>query len=222
MADKLQIWKQALVHLEKSTITTLTDDVEAVYTFSSAWDGVVEEAFNSGDWNFAKVSAALSANGAATPAIGWSYAFDYPDDWIRTLTVSNSPDFRSIFLDFLDEGGGLHANANVLYLRYISKAKAADDQISKWPTMFWKFVALKLACDTCGRLTSGDTLEQKLEKRVEKALRQAKSVDARNENNKVLPPGSWIRARHGGIGRLGNSHGGTLVGGQITFEEGDV
>ena len=221
MATKLQIWKQALVHLEKATITTLTDDVEAVYVFGNAWDGVVEEAFNSGDWNFAKASVALSANGALTPAVGWSYAFDYPDDWIRTVTVSNNPSFLT-FKDYVDESGHLHANTPTLYLRFISEVNAADDQISTWPTMFWRYAALKLAFDTCGRLTSGDTLEEKLRLRMEKALRQAKSVDARNENNKVIEPGSWLRARRGaGVGGACDN-GGTLVGGQITFGEGDV
>ncbi|SCW39046.1 hypothetical protein SAMN02927900_01292 [Rhizobium mongolense subsp. loessense] len=223
MADKLQIWKQALVHLEKTTITTLTDDVEAVYTFGAAWPGVVEEAFNAGDWNFAKVSAALALNGTETPAIGWTYVFDYPDDWMRTVAVNNRPEFRSPFRDYADEGGFLHANTNILYLRYISRDRMADDQIGDWPSMFWKYVAVKLAFDTCGRLTAGDTLEQKLEKRLDKALRQAKSVDARNENNKVIAPGSWLRSRFGaGCGPFGGANGGTLVGGEITFEEGDV
>lgn len=220
MADKLQVWKQALVHLEKATIITLTDDVEAVNVFTNAWPGVVEEAFNAGDWNFAKVSAALTRNVVETAAVGWSYVFDYPDDWMRTVAVNNSPNFRSPFYDYVDEGGFLHANTEVLYLRYISNAKMTDALVSSWPTMFWRFVALKLAFDTCGRLTSGDTLEQKLEKRLDKALRQAKSVDARNENNKVLAPGSWLRARHGFNG-CGSSNTYT-VGGEITFEEGDV
>jgi len=220
MATKLQIWKQALVHLEKATINELTDDVEAKYVFDSAWDGAVEEAFNSGDWNFAKASVALLPNGALTPALGWTYAFDYPPSWLRTVAISNTPNFTT-FRDYVDEGGNLHANTPVLYLRFISDVNAADDKISTWPTMFWRFVALKLAYDTCGKLTSGDTMEEKLRVRLEKALRQAKGIDARNENNKVIEPGSWLRSRRGGIG--GSCHGGgTVVGGEITFGEGDV
>lgn len=221
MATKLQIWKQALVHLEKATIATLTDDVEAVYVFGNAWEGAVEEAFNSGDWNFAKATAALSADGSLTPAVGWSYAFVYPDDWFRTVAISNNPTFPP-FHDYVDEGGHLHANTPTLYLRFVSDVNAADDKIPIWPTMFWRYVALKLAFDTCGRLTSGDTLEEKLRLRMEKALRQAKGVDARNENNKIIQPGSWLRARRGaGVGGS-RDNGGTLVGGQITFGEGDV
>lgn len=221
MATKLQIWKQALVHLEKATISTLTDDVEAVNVFSAAWAGVVDEAFSSGDWNFAKASAALSANGALTPAVGWSYAFEYPASWLRTVAINDRPEFSTRFYDYADEGGYLHANTSTLYLRYISSAKAADDQISSWPVMFGRYVALLLAYDTCGKLTSGDTLEEKLRRRLEIARNKAKSIDARNENNKVLATGSWLSARHGtGVGR--GRQGGTLVGGEITFSEGDV
>lgn len=217
--DKLQVWKQALRHLQAATIVTLDDDVKAVHVFNAAWADVVEEAFNAGDWNFAKVSESLSASSAA-PALGWSYAFPYPESWLRSVAVSTTPDFRSPFYDYVDEGGYLHANTNVLYLRYISSAKMADEAIATWPTMFRAYVALKLAYDTCGRITSGDTLEGKLEKRMEKALRQAKSVDARNENNKVIAPGSWLRSRHG----FGMRHDGsaTLVGGEIVLGEGEV
>ncbi|MBL0935513.1 MAG: hypothetical protein IBJ07_12285 [Rhizobiaceae bacterium] len=219
MADKLQVWKQALVHLQKATIVTLDDDVEAVYVFNSAWAGVVEEAFNAGDWNFAKVTVALSP--AVDPAaIGWTNAFAYPDDWVRTVAVGNSADLRFAFRDYADEGGFLHSNTNPLYLRYISDTFTADEHVDQWPTMFWRYVALKLAYDTCGRLTSGDSLEDKLEKRMDKALRLAKNVDARNENNKVLAPGSWLRARHGW--GSGCHSGGSLVGGEIVLGEGDV
>ena len=222
MATKLAIWKQALVHLERETITTLTDDVEPRYVFDAAWPGVVEEAFSSGDWNFAKVSSVLAADGAGTPAIGWTYVFNYPADWLRSVSVSDRAAFTCPFIDYADEGGNLHANTPTLYLRYISSNKMADAEVTSWPTMFWRYVALKLAFDTCGKLTAGDTLERKIFDRMERALRQAKSVDARNENNKVIQPGTWLRARHGaGVGGS-CSNGGTLVGGTIAFNEGDV
>lgn len=221
MATKLQVWNQALVHLEKPALSGLTANIEARYVFDAAWDGVVEEALNEGDWNFAKVSAALVINGAEPPAIGWSYVFDYPDDYMRTIAVSNVPDFRQPFYDFVDQGGFLHANQDVMYLRFISRGMMADDQVEKWPTMFWRYVAVKLAFETCGKLTSGSTKEAVLEKRKEKALRQAKSVDARNENNKVEQTGSWMRARRGFYGN-GNRLGNTVIGGEIVLGEGDV
>lgn len=220
MATKLQVWKQALIHLGQATIVTLTDDVEAVNVFGNAWDGVVEEAFNEGDWNAFKKSVALVASATGDVAPGWTYVWDYPTDYMRTIAVSQIGDFRHPFREFLDEGGFLHTNTTPIYLRYISDDKI--DNVEDWPTMFWRYVAMKLAYETCDRITNGATTQDRLQARLQKALRQAKSVDARNENNKVIYPGSWIRSRTSGAGIGSDNSGGTLVGGQISFEEGDV
>lgn len=223
MASKLQIWKAALVHLEKETIADTTDvEVTAVNVFNNAWDTVVEEAFNEGDWNIFKKTVALVVNGSETAALGWTFVWDYPDDYMRTVAVSNIPSFNheQPFIDYVDQGGFLHSNTNPLYLRYISSDQV--DDLTKWPTMFCSYVALKLAERTCGRLTGGTGLGDRLMKKCEKALRQAKSVDARNENNKRLPTGSWLRARVGGYGTGNDGLGNTIVGGEITFDEGDV
>ena len=225
MVFKLQVYKQALIHLQAETIVSLTDDVERRYVLDNAWTGVVEEAFSSGDWNDFKVSAALEESTTGTAAIGWSFVYDYPDDYQRTVAVSNRPDFRQAFRDYADEGGFLHSNTNPIYLRYISNAKmsVADPAVTElaWPAMFWRYVAVLLAYEAVGKLTSGDTLEKKLESKLVVALRKAKSVDARNENNKVIETGSWLRARRGGWGCSDNL-GPTLVGGEITPGEGDV
>lgn len=221
MVDKLQVYKQALIHLQAASIVTLTDDVEARYVLDNAWTGVVEEAFSAGDWNAFKLSVALDESSTGTAALGWAYVYDYPDDYSRTVAVSNVPDFRSGFREYADEDGFLHSNTNPLFLRYISKTKMTD--VEAWPTMFWRYVAVKLAFETVGKLTSSDSLEAKLDKKLDKALRQAKSVDARNENNKVIGTGSWLRARQGGYGYGdGYGNGGTLVGGEINPGEGDV
>lgn len=218
MVDKLAVYKQAELHIGKGTITTLMDDVEARYKFDQAWLGVVEEAFNEGDWNFAKKTASLTASVNA-PIEGWSHSFDYPADYLRTLAVAPYARWAGTFYDYADQAGSLYANTDSLVINYIRKDLI--DNVAVWPTMFWRYVALKLAYETCEALTNGSTKQQDLEKRKEKALRQAKSVDARNENNKRLAPGSWIRSR-GGWG--GGCHGGiaTTLGGETVPEEGDV
>jgi len=218
MADKLALYKQALFHLGAATIGSLTDDVASRYSLDVAWPGAVEEAFNEGDWNFAKASTQLSQSYTVPLAVGWAYVFDYPTDYLRTVDVSPQPRFCG-FRDFHDENGGLHARTTTIYLQYISKAKMADNKVNTWPTMFWRYVALKLAYDSCDRITSGSTKTEELRRRLEKALRQAKSVDARQERVKQVGPGSWLRAR-GGYG--GHSNPITTLGGDIQLEEGDV
>lgn len=219
MADKLAVWKQALVHLGQGSINALTDEVEARYAFENAWPGVVEEAFNAGDWNFAKVSVELVESTTGTPAIGWSKVWDYPDDYIRIVAVSAYPGFYEPFGEYVDEGGFIHSRTAPLYLRYIS-SETLDD-VEAWPTMFWRYVAASLAFETCYRITGGTTKEESLERKKDIALRKAKSVDARQEQGKRIAAGSWIRSRKMGMGR-GDSLGPTLVGGEIVLGEGDV
>lgn len=220
MATKLAVWNQALIHLGKSKLTTLTDDVEARYVFDDAWAGVVEEAFNEGDWNFAKKSASLAESSTGTAALGFTYVYDYPSDYVRTIAVSNEATFSAKFTAYADQGGYLHSSTNPVYLRYISNALDDDDDVPSWPTMFWRYVALKLAYETCNRLTNGASLEDRLEVKMEKALRKAKSVDARNEQGKVLPSGSWMEAR-GGY-RWGSSDIQVQASDGIVLGEGDV
>lgn len=218
MATKLDVYKQAELHIGKSTITQITDDVEARYKFDQAWTGVVEEAFNEGDWNFAKKTSSLTATSDA-PIEGWSYSFDYPPDYLRTVEVSPYSRWSGPFYDFVDQAGKLYANTDNLVLRYIRDDLV--DEPTTWPTMFWRYVAMKLAYETCEALTNGSTKQKDLEQRLKKALRQARSVDARNENNKRLGPGSWIRSRQGwGSGGCGSVH--IAAGGEIVPEEGDV
>lgn len=219
MADKLQVWNQALIHLGAAPISSLTDDAMSVNVFGNAWAGVVEEAMNEGDWNFAKATVEI-APGTGTPSVGFEYRYEYPSDYERTIEISSDPQFLTPFYDFRDEGGALHANVDPLYLRYIRRDISEDSEIDAWPTMFWRFVAVKLAYETVERITQSTTGMDKLERRLTKALRKAKSVDARNEPGKQLPTGSWNRARSG----YGGRQGGVAVrgSGEIILSEGDV
>lgn len=218
MADKLGVWNQALIHLEDSPITSLTDSVKSVRVFGNAWTGVVEEAFNEGDWNFAKEVTELSQSG--TPSSGYTYSFTYPTDYERTIAINPDPEFDAPFLGYKELGGVINSNIAPLFIKYISTDKMADAEVTNWPTMFWRFVAVKLAYDTCGRITQGSSLEDRLERKLRKALIKAKSVDARNEEGSVIKEGSWLRARRGGAGK----GGGTRVQGyfDIPLTEGDV
>lgn len=218
MADKLGVWNQALIHLGSSPIVTLTDDVKAVNVFNRAWSGVVEEAFNQGDWNFAKEVAELVQGG--TPSDGYNYSYDYPADYERTIAINPDPEFEVPFVYFEELDGVINSNVAPLYIRYISTDKMADAEVGTWPTMFWRFVAVKLAYETCERITQSSSLEDRLERKEQKALFKARSVDARNEAGDVIKESSWLRSRRGGAGR-GNV---TRVQGyfDIPLTEGDV
>lgn len=125
---------------------------------------------------------------------------------------------RCPYYDFVDQGGFIYANTDSLSLIYISNEKA--NQVETWPTMFWRMVAMKLAYETCEALTNGSTKQQDLEGRLKTAVRKAKNVDARNEGNQRLGPGSWLRARGGWGAGSDTIH--VTGSAEIVPEEGDV
>ena len=221
MADKLQIYNQALLNIGQEPLVTLTDDVQSRRVLDIAWAGVTEQAFNEGDWNFAKKTALLTAS-ASTPSVGFAYAFDYPADWIRTVSIS--PDRRTgyVYTDYEDAGGLISAGSASLYLTYISNASLATPAV--WPTMFWRYVSWRLAYETVEKLTNSTTKMQQLEKPMERALSQARNIDARNEQNKMIASGSWMRSRHGGYGSWPRNEVETVSTGPIDYPlgEGDV
>lgn len=221
MATKLEIWNRALIAMGRAIMVSVTDETEPRYVFDAVWDSVVDQAFSRGDWNFAKKIEALSSSGAGTA--GFSYAFDYPDDYLRTVAIGRTANPRNEqFMDFIDQGDQLFANVDPLYLIYISSAETTD--LTNWPTAFTEFVVSHLAYMTCSSLTGSETTQDRLEKRATKTLLLAKNIDARNENNKTIGRGSWIRARRsGGNGFPGGCQSiGTGVSPEITPGEGDV
>lgn len=218
MTTKLIVWNQALMHLGSAPIAdTTSTSVMAVNVFNNAWTGVTEEAFNEGDWNFAKKTVVLEVSATGTASSGFSYAYDYPDDYMRTIAVSPEASFSSPFDKYMDEGSLLHCSHAGPYLRYISNALL--DDLSVWPTMFWRFVAWKLAYETCERLTQGATQRDKLEKNLKAALRQAKSVDARNQQGGKIARGSWLTGMNDT--RLGDTAS-IIASSDIVLSEGDV
>lgn len=221
MATKLEIWNQALVHLGSAPLPTLLTETPAKNVFTNAWGGVVAEAMTEGSWSFAQKSVEIVAS-AGTPSAGFSYAFDYPDDYEQTISVCPEPQFVTPFYAFRNEGGILSANITPIYLRYIRNDLTDDAGIATWPTFFWRFVAAKLAYETCERITQSTTGDQRLERIMLKALRKAKSVNARNEPGELVPQGSWMRARNGGagVGRGGTFN--SIGAGEIVLGEGDV
>lgn len=222
MPDKLALYQRAEKFLGNDTISALTDEVESRHVFDSFFDDVVETCFLEGDWNDFKSSVELVENTSQTPALGNDYVYDYPSDYFRTIAVSSYAGFDEPFYDFLDEGGFLSSNTSPLYIRYISNSMV--DSVDSWRREFWTFVAVSLALASCEKLTGSESKEQRLEKKRKELLTKARSVDARNENNKTTPAGNWLRARRGAYpGRNGyNSHAGSGVDGEIVLGEGDV
>lgn len=198
MTTKLSIWNDALRAIGELRLASLTEDIEARYVLDDAWDDAVAFMFTEGLWNFATKTQEITSDLGQPPIPGWSYTFDKPSGWLRTIAVSNTSLF-SEEANYRDEGNRIYANVDTLYIRFISNANAVDDQIVNWPPAFSQAVSAYLAKICAQRISGSDAKADALDAEYTKALASAKNKDAMDQAKVYLRPGSWVRAMRGSM-----------------------
>lgn len=191
MATKLGVYNDTLRAIGDLRLTTVDEDTEARYVLDDAWDAGVEFCFTEGLWNFATVTEAITANDLLTPIPGFQYAFDKPENWLRTITVAPDSNF-SVEAIYKDEGGNIYANCATLYIRYISGAKKTQPEV--WPPAFAKVVAAYLAKECCERISGSNADGDRRAAEYRDILASAKNKDAMDQSKLVFRAGSWVRS----------------------------
>lgn len=202
MADKLAVYNLTLAHLRQRRIGSLTEASEARRVLDDLWNQVVAEALAEALWNFMVRAVQQDASSTVTPAFGWKYAFELPNDWVRTVLVSTVETFNPPLLEYAEETGFWFANFTPLFVRYVSSDPVYGMNLGAWPANFTAWVALHLAEYACGRVAgpAGDALldgPNGIVKRAYKAKVKAKSTDAMNQPPGEMPTGTWARSRRG-------------------------
>lgn len=203
MADQLSIYNAALGHLEERRLATLSENREPKRVLDSFWTTVPLYCLEQGLFRFAKRVVQIEASADVVPAFGYNNAFAIPDDWLRTVVVSTSPDLDPPLLQYNEERGWWYANATPLYVSYISSDPQYGMNIGSWPQSFADYVALRLARQACKRLSGSEALlrgpgglldQEKMARRISKAN------DAMNDPPGLPPVPFWARARRGAFG----------------------
>jgi hypothetical protein len=201
MASKLGIFNKALRAIGDLRLASLTEDVEARYVLDEAWESCMCFVFTEGLWNFATKTEVITADTGQPPIPGFSYTFDKPVYWIRTITISPTSLFDGEAI-YRDENGKIYANWDTLYIRYISREKSTDDQIPNWPAAFADAVAMYLAKECGERLSGSSEKAAALAEGYKEAIASAKNKDAMDQSKMIFRPGNWIRSMRGSsIGR---------------------
>lgn len=194
---KLNIYNQALIQLKQSTLASLTEEIEARYVLDELYEPVTKEMLEKGHWTFAMRSVSITEDTAITPAFGYSMAFNFPDDWVRTYALSLNEFFNPLFHDWMEEANLLFANAGPLYLRYVSNsASGFGMDLTRWTGRFTKAVAFEMAYRGAPKIAgSSDSFIEKLEGDAVKAVDEALQFEALREPGKQLPQGRWTSGR---------------------------
>lgn len=206
--SKLSIANGALRLLKEAQLTQseLTNNSrESARVFNAVWDdGGVRACLEAGQWRFAKRTILLDYSQSVSPGFGFTYAFDKPTDWVRTVAMSINESLEPALKNYRDEAGFWFADSETLYLSYISDDALFGGDYSLWPQSFLLYAQAYFACEMEGPLTDKGAELLKLRKmRLEDALHK----DAITDPSRSLPVGSWVRARMAGRGSNRREHG---------------
>jgi hypothetical protein len=211
-SSKLAIYKNVALILKNAPPSATSDDTLLVNRMNDCYDATIAWCLEQGYWNFAARTVQIDADESITQAFGYTYAFDKPDDWVRTTSISASESLWPPLgpNEFVDETSFWSANCNPLYVSYVSNGASYGLDLSLWTETFARAVEYELAFRIAPHVTSmGEDALAALEKRKYRALKDARSKDAMNQASKIPPPGRLGQARGGNMRR---GYFGTTVG----------
>jgi hypothetical protein len=208
MTTKLAVFNGSLVEIGHRRLSDTGEAVEAGRELVAAYDQVVAECLAAGSWNFAMETIKAVSDTGVTPEFGYPEVFAKPSDWVRTHGVSADENFAFPLLHYYDDSNFWSADSSPIYIRYVSNDTGLGLDLTRWTANFTRFVQLELASRVCLKLTSSESMLERVEKRRDKARKTAKNHDSMNEPNpKFPPPSSWTTARGGGGSRDRGSRG---------------
>lgn len=204
-ATRLSVYNEALsICGERSLSLTsgLTEVREGRYLLDDVWNNNgVRFCLEQAQWKFAMRSQMLDYDTSITPGFGYRRAFQKGTDWCLTSAVCSDEYFRTPLLEYNDEAGYLYSNIDQIYVRFVSDDSSYGGDMSLWTTTFATYVASHFASRVIMTLSSDKERQKQVIGLSEKALKEAKSLDAMADPEKMIPHGSWASSRIRGIRR---------------------
>lgn len=185
MSSQTEIANYALVKVGANKITDINDSnsTEAV-TVKTIYNQVRQSLLRSANWSFARIRSSLAQLETA-PAFEFSFAYQLPSDFIKLVQVYNPcSNWKKL-------SGQLHSDDTTMNIEYIADITDEND----FDPLFEECVALKIATEICFKFSSNATLESTLRQQLEMKLREAKTINAKENSYRQLPDGSWVNSR---------------------------
>ncbi len=195
MADKLEIYNEALLKLGEREIASLSENREPRRVLDRLWTKGVTLCLEQGMWDFAMRTMQIDASDSVTPDFGYTNAFPKPTDWIRTARISADERFSMTLEDYADEVGYWWADVDPIYVSVVSSDPSYGFDLGLWPETFAEYVACHLARQACKRISNSKTDFDDLVTEERKARADALAKDAVNDPVRFMQTGTWVRSR---------------------------
>jgi len=198
MTDQLSLYNGALTVLGERKLANLTENRPPRKKLDDIWSNDLRErVLQHGQWNFASRAVQLEFSPSTTPSFGYQFAFDKPIDFVRTMAVCYDEYFNIPITRYADEAKWWFCDAEMIYVKYVSKDIQWGFDLSLWPENFTEYVEHYMAYKVAPRITGLDFNERDLERKKDNMLLRAKATDAMESPAKFPPKGGWARSRQG-------------------------
>ena len=188
LTTEVAICNSALSLLGADPIASLDEDSKIARQCNINYPIIRDELLEDHYWNFAMKRQDL-AQLAGFEDTEWRFAYTLPNDVSRVRKIVNADSHDR----FKVEGGLLLTNLEVVRIQYVS----TETDVSKYPRKFVEALAHALASKMAYSLTSSGTLMDRLEKRADKKLSSARSIDGQEGDLDSLIDDSYESSRFG-------------------------
>jgi hypothetical protein len=196
MASQVEICNQALTKAGAARIVSLNDETESAGVLRTIYNVKLDAELAAQPWTFAIKRQQLPASSTA-PLFGWARAFPVPADYLAMVEVGENYVFYDSNAGALFQLEGSDSGMQILTdqgsplnVRYVRRVTTPG----LFPALFVEAFACRLAAEICERLTQNQSKRELAWQERERAIRDARRVNAIEQPPRQVPPSSWLRA----------------------------
>jgi len=187
----VSICSNALLMLGDNTIAAFDENSDRARLAANLWPQVRDYVLRSHPWNCA-VKRVVLAPLAEVPAFDFGAQFQLPEDFLRLLSIGMEGERPRYKL----ESGRVLMEGNVCRLRYIWR----NEEPSSYDSMLVHALTACMRSVFAYGITQSTSLEQLLQQVLKPILREARAVDATEEEHDPLDDAPLLDARFAGRG----------------------
>ena len=195
MASVTDMVNVALRRIGATPITSLSDGSTSANAADDLYTELRDELLRSHNWNFATKRIKL-AQSATAPAFEFDYAYPFPSDWLRTVSVHDNDAGHGTILyrsEIVNNQRCVVTSADQVYLRYIYQCTDPNLMTADFRSALQYAIARDLAVP----LSGSRSMMNDMSALFERALSKSRSSDALGAFPELRPRGSWASARGG-------------------------
>lgn len=194
MADSvIQICNNALGAIGELPITSLTDNTKAARACNQRWTSVRDAVLRAHEWACCSTDASLSASATAPLSPEWDYAYPLPSDFLRIIRVSTT---SAVVVDLWEIVGRQLLSNEIapVIVRYVKR----ETDPTQYDSLLSEALTSRLAYELAPALELvSASLIKDLRQAYADTLREARGVNARDVQPRVLTTSRWAEAKLG-------------------------